>query len=55
MRDDYFLVEHVKTREILKAYEENEKGFLHKVSLYPVIGIDGPPSYILKKPFWKRI
>lgn len=37
------------------AYEEDEKGFLHKVPLWPMIGLNGPPAYLLFKPAWKRV
>ncbi len=49
-----FVVIH-KSGQRLWAYDETENGFLHLVPLYPSIGITGPPAYILKKPFWRRM
>ncbi len=41
--------------DIRYAYAETEEGFLHVNPLYPFIGCNNPPAYILRKPQWVRI
>ena len=49
-----FIVIHKNKLIKLWAYEETDTGFIHYVPLWPEIGCNGPPAYLLKKAFWQR-